>query len=198
MRTRVSIRLRRAGGNARKPPARLSELDDRSGVCPGLRDCSRELGDGAYLDASDGSRAAPSHITDKQPLNFEAVGLILRLFPNAVGRLHVRRDPIETGLSIVSAGVQQALDLCPSAGRHRVTAYRRHERLIAHWESAFPGRILTVRYEDFASDFAPGRASARSGLRPRRGSKQCLEFQQGAGADFDIQHRSSARARLSI
>src|SRR5688572_32539126 len=39
------------------------------------------------------------HLTDKHPLNFDAVGLIAQLFPDAA-IVHVRRDPIETGLSI--------------------------------------------------------------------------------------------------
>ena len=43
--------------------------------------------------------APVDHLTDKNPLNFEAVGLIARLFPNAV-IINMRRNPLETGLSV--------------------------------------------------------------------------------------------------
>ena len=115
------------------------------------------------------------HVTDKQPLNFEAVGLILRLFPHAVV-ICLRRDPIETGLSVYRQEFNK-----PWTFAHRLEdighAYRRHERLVAHWEKIFPDRILIVRYEDFASDFlqAAPRLVRACGLDWEQG---CLEFQR--------------------
>jgi hypothetical protein len=89
-------------------------------------------------------------LTDKQPLNFGAVGLIAQLFPDAV-ILHLRRDPLETLLSIWRQEFAKSW-----AFTHRLEDlghyYGEYARLMAHWEQAFPGRIVTLRYEDIASD----------------------------------------------
>ena len=104
----------------------------------------------AYL-AEVAAPAGKDHLTDKQPLNFYAVGLIARLFPDAV-ILHLRRDPLETLLSVWRqefsknwAFTHQLADLGHFFGEYA--------RLMAHWERAFPGRIVNIRYEEFAGDF---------------------------------------------
>lgn len=93
-----------------------------------------------------------SHVTDKHPLNFLAVGLILTLFPNAV-ILHARRDPLETGWSIFRQEFSKRWSFT-----HQLEDvghfYGEYVRLMSHWEQRFPGRILTVQYEDFAGRFA--------------------------------------------
>lgn len=89
-------------------------------------------------------------LTDKQPLNFSAVGLIAQLFPDAV-ILHLRRDPLETLLSVWRQEFAKSW-----AFTHRLEDlghfYGEYARLMAHWEQAYPGRIVTLRYEEIASD----------------------------------------------
>ena len=91
-------------------------------------------------------------LTDKQPLNFSAVGLIAQLFPDAV-ILHVRRDPLETLLSIWRQEFAKSW-----AFTHRLEDlghyYGEYARLMAHWERVLPGRLITLHYEDFAADLA--------------------------------------------
>ena len=91
-------------------------------------------------------------LTDKQPLNFHAVGLIARLFPDAV-ILHLRRDPLETLFSVWRQEFAKSW-----AFTHRLEDlghyYGEYARLMAHWERALPGRVITLQYEDFAGDFA--------------------------------------------
>jgi tetratricopeptide (TPR) repeat protein len=91
-------------------------------------------------------------LTDKQPLNFSAVGLIAQLFPDAV-ILHVRRDPLETLLSIWRQEFAKSW-----AFTHRLEDlghyYGEYARLMAHWERVLPGRLITLRYEDFAADLS--------------------------------------------
>lgn len=96
-------------------------------------------------------------ITDKQPLNFHAIGLILKLFPDAV-ILHLRRHPLETLWSIWRqefgkswAFTHQFEDLAHYYGEYL--------KLMTHWDRAFPGRIVTLRYEDIVSGF-PGSAKS--------------------------------------
>ncbi len=115
-----------------------------------------------------------AYFTDKHPLNFEAVGLIVRLFPDAPV-LWMRRDPLETGLSCYRQEFNKRWGFV-----HRLADighyYRLHERVMERWVERLPGRIIEVRYETFAADFeheAPLLVAA-AGLDwdPR-----CLDFQ---------------------
>jgi tetratricopeptide (TPR) repeat protein len=94
---------------------------------------------------------AKDHFTDKHPLNLAAVGLIARLFPDAKIVL-VRRDPVETCLSTWRQEFPKHWQFL-----HRLedlgAFYAEHSRLAAHWERVLPGRIVPIRYEEFAADF---------------------------------------------
>lgn len=87
-----------------------------------------------------------AHVIDKHPLNFQYLGLILLMFPNA-RVIHTVRHPLDTCLSCFfqnfTKGQDYTFDLKTLA--HFYNDYR---RLMEHWETVFPGRILTVRYED--------------------------------------------------
>ena len=89
-------------------------------------------------------------VTDKNPWNFDALGLILELFPHA-RVIHVRRDPVETGLSIYRNEFPKFVSFA-----HRLEDighyYGEYARLIAHWESILHGRFMTIRYEDVIAD----------------------------------------------
>jgi tetratricopeptide (TPR) repeat protein len=90
-------------------------------------------------------------VTDKNPWNFDAVGLILRLLPEA-RIVHVRRNPFDTGFSIYRNEFSKFMGFA-----HRLEDiahyYNEYERLMAHWERVAGGRITTIRYEDFVRDF---------------------------------------------
>jgi len=133
-----------------------------------------------------------AHVTDKQPRNFEAVGLIARMLPNAM-IVHVRRAPIETCLSIFRQEFNKnwtfAHDLTDIADY-----YRRYAHLVAHWERTLPGRFVTIQYEDFVADFA----SAGPQLMQACGlswEPQCLEFQSSPRA---IATFSTVQARSAV
>lgn len=118
--------------------------------------------------------AAADHSTDKHPLNFEAAGLITRLFPHAV-IVHVRRNPVETCLSLYRQEFNKLWTFAhrlADIGHH----YGHYARLVAHWERALPGRFVTIQYEDFVTSFeraAPELVQA-CGLA---WEPQCLQFQ---------------------
>lgn len=91
------------------------------------------------------------HITDKNPFNFEAAGLIVQLFPRA-HIVHVRRNPIETGLSIYRNLFPKFVSFAnrlEDIGHY----YGEYARLVKHWERVLGGRFTTVQYEDFVGDF---------------------------------------------
>lgn len=132
----------------------------------------------AYLRELPDLRGA-DHFTDKNPLNFEAVGLIARLFPQAA-IIHVRRNPVETGLSIY----RQEFGKPWSFARRLQDIghfYGLQARLMHHWDRRLPGRIVTVQYEDFAADLERGARQLLEavGLPWEPG---CLEFQRAGRA----------------
>jgi tetratricopeptide (TPR) repeat protein len=102
------------------------------------------------------SQLAPGperHVIDKLPHNFEHIGLIKLVFPNAA-ILHVRRDPRDIAISnyitdyaAKFGGMGFAYDL-GWIGEQLVD----HERLMGHWHRLFPGQIFEVAYEDLVDN----------------------------------------------
>jgi tetratricopeptide (TPR) repeat protein len=93
------------------------------------------------------------HVVDKLPHNFENIGLIKLLFPNA-RIISVRRDPRDIAISnyftdyaAKHGGMGFAYDL-----RWIGEQLADHNLLMHHWNQLFPGEILEVRYEDVVSD----------------------------------------------
>jgi hypothetical protein len=114
------------------------------------------------------------HFTDKHPLNFEAVGLIARMFPEAA-IVWMRRDPVETCVSVYRQEFNKRWGFVHRLGDigHY---YALHERVMATWIERLPGRITEVRYETFAADIAR-EAPALIGAVGLEWDPRCLEFQ---------------------
>jgi len=95
--------------------------------------------------------ASARHITDKMPANFNYVGLIHLMLPNAK-IVHVRRNPVDTCLSaftrLFNRSQHQSYDLA-ELGRY----YRNYARLMDHWRAVLPaGAFYEVQYEDLVAD----------------------------------------------
>lgn len=149
---------------------------DGAGQVPGADTC-REWSAAYFRDLP--SLRGADHVTDKHPLNFEAVALIARLFPDAV-IINVCRDPVETCLSIYCQEFNKHW-----AFAHRLAAighyYGHYARLVAHWKRTLPDRFVTIQYEDFVENFeraAPALVQA-CGLA---WEPQCLHFQSTSRA----------------
>jgi len=90
--------------------------------------------------------------TDKLPLNFFHIGIIHLLFPKA-SIIYCHRSPVATCFSCYQNNI-----LMPADGSftHDLTDlgrfYKLHERLMRHWQSALPGRILQVEYENMVEN----------------------------------------------
>jgi tetratricopeptide (TPR) repeat protein len=91
-------------------------------------------------------------VTDKNPWNFDALGVILELFPEA-RVVHVRRDPVETGLSIYRNEFPKFASFANRL-EHIGHYYGEYARLMSHWQDVLRNRFVTVRYEDVVADFA--------------------------------------------
>ncbi|MDH4261115.1 MAG: sulfotransferase, partial [Gammaproteobacteria bacterium] len=90
-------------------------------------------------------------MTDKNPWNFDALGLILGLFPDA-RIVHIRRNPVETGFSIFR---HEFSKLIRFANRLEDIGhfYGEYARVMAHWERVAADRFVTIQYEDFVRQF---------------------------------------------
>ncbi|MFD1987795.1 tetratricopeptide repeat-containing sulfotransferase family protein [Mesorhizobium newzealandense] len=89
-------------------------------------------------------------IVDKLPHNFELIGLIRVLFPNA-RIIHCRRDAVDNCLSCYFLNFNE--DNVYNADLHTLGLYyREYDRLMRHWDRVFPGQILRNRYEDMVAD----------------------------------------------
>jgi tetratricopeptide (TPR) repeat protein len=110
----------------------------------------RQLGQ-EYLDRVWKLAPDARYITDKMLGNYQYLGLIHLMLPNAK-IVHSMRDPIDTCFSCYATRFtfenEYSYDL-GTMGRH----YLRYEKLMQHWQNALPaGRILDVRYEDVVAD----------------------------------------------
>ena len=92
-------------------------------------------------------------IVDKTPFQFFHLGLIRRLFPNAV-IVHCRREPLDTGLSCY---MQNFVDDYPwSCDLGHIGAYvAAYQRLMAHWRKILGKAMVEVDYELLVSEPEP-------------------------------------------
>lgn len=131
-------------------------------------------------------------VADKQPSNVFSVGLAARLFP-AARFIHIRRNPVETGLSIHRRHFTQAwpftTDLVDVAHY-----YAEHLRIAEHWATAFADRFAFVQYEDLVGSFEPEmrRLIAFCGLE---WNAACLSFEE---QDRAVMTFSAAQVREGL
>lgn len=89
-------------------------------------------------------------VTEKTPGNFQLLGFIRRLFPNAKV-VHCRRDPMDLCFAnlheLFADSVNHSYAL-PDISHH----YAHYRSLMTHWHDLFPGFILDVDYEDLVTD----------------------------------------------
>jgi tetratricopeptide (TPR) repeat protein len=133
-----------------------------------------------YLARMAGFVPGGQRFTDKLPANYFFVGLIHLALPNAK-IVHVRRNPVDTCLSIFSIDFTDApmfaYDL-GELGRY----YRAYEQLMAHWRQILPqGVMLDVQYEDVVDDIE-GQARRMVSFCGLPWDDSCLAFQSEGGA----------------
>lgn len=108
-----------------------------------------ELGQ-AYLDRVSGRRGTAAFFIDKAPANFLYIGLIATALPHA-RIVHLRRDPMDNAYSLYKALFRMGYPYSYDFGD--LAAYMRaKDRLMAHWQTVLPGRIIELRYEDIVAD----------------------------------------------
>lgn len=105
----------------------------------------------AYLEGIPQGLPHQTRFTDKRLENFEFIGLIASILPNATF-VRVRRDPRDAGFSCYAmrfAGGQAWAYSLKEIGEFQHI----FEEMMAHWKAVLPpGRILEVDYEDLVAD----------------------------------------------
>jgi tetratricopeptide (TPR) repeat protein len=103
-----------------------------------------------YVSALPNDHQKFRYVTDKAPMNFERIGLIRLLFPQA-RFFYCIRHPLDTILSCFmqnfQAGMKFAVDL-----EHISRVYIAHAQLMKHWMKLLPGQIHIVNYEQYIAN----------------------------------------------
>jgi tetratricopeptide (TPR) repeat protein len=87
---------------------------------------------------------------DRNPSNFASVAYIAKALPNA-RILHLAAPPMDTCFAAMSSWTDPE---APWSHDQAETAdyYRSYRRLMAHWRSQFPDRVLDVRQDELLAD----------------------------------------------
>lgn len=121
--------------------------------------------------------------TDKMPVNFLYLGYIRALFP-AAPVIHIRRDPVDTCLSIYFRNFPKAYpyatDLA-ALGQY----YRLYVDHMEYWRKHLPGGILDVSYEALVSE-PEARAKEVIAHLDLNWDPACLKFQERRNKAFTM------------
>lgn len=132
---REAVRLRIESGY----PLNAASADELENIAAGYLDYLSRLGGGAL------------RITDKMPTNFRNLGLIAQLFPNA-RIIHTRRDPMDTCFSCFMQNFQGTGNAFIYDLDWLAHYYELYLKLMEHWRSVLPVRLLEVDYEALVAD----------------------------------------------
>ena len=139
---------------------KLNAWEMKLGTQRGYPECIDDLGQNEsrrfaekHLEELQSYAPDALRIVDKLPHNFEHIGLIKLLFPNAK-ILHLKREPRDVAMSnyfvdyaAKFGGMGFAYDLA-WIGEQLVD----HQRLMNHWHKVFPGQIFEVDYDLLVED----------------------------------------------
>jgi hypothetical protein len=104
----------------------------------------------AYLDDTAMYRGDKPFFIDKLPTNFDKVGLIHQILPQAIV-IDARRHPLDCGFSCYKqhfAGGHLFSYSLENIGHY----YNVYLRLMDYWDAVLPGKVLCVLYESIVSD----------------------------------------------
>lgn len=147
----------------------------------------------AYLEQAQRHRRsnAPRFI-DKMPNNFPSIGLLSLILPNAK-IIDARRHPLDACLScyrqLFAKGQAFTYDLT-EIGEY----YLQYQRMMDHWASVLPGRVLTVQYEEVVADL-PAQTRRLLEFCGLEWEEACLTFYK---SDRPVRTPSSEQVRQPI
>lgn len=103
-----------------------------------------------YLNALKRHARNKPFVIDKLPANFQSIGLIYKLFPNAKV-IHIKRHPAAVAFSVFrNCFAENEPYFCS------LTQFKQYQQyyldLMSHWHRAMPGFILDISYEQLIDD----------------------------------------------
>ena len=107
-----------------------------------------------YLDQVRVESRQASVVIDKFLANYESLGLIELLLPNA-RIIDCRRDALDTCWSCYAQTLMTRYHAYASDLEHLGLVYREYERLMDHWAQVISLPMLTIRYEELVVDQEP-------------------------------------------
>jgi tetratricopeptide (TPR) repeat protein len=116
---------------------------------------------GRYLSLLKFLAPGAKRVVDKTPYNFVALGLIALLFPNA-RIVHCMRNPADNFISAYQ-NLMHPSHSYSYAPEDYARNYKEYLRLMRHWQSLMPERIMTLRYEELVAS-------------PEEKTRQLLDF----------------------
>tara|TARA_R110002096_G_scaffold436096_2_gene667514 strand:+ start:107153 stop:109219 length:2067 start_codon:yes stop_codon:yes gene_type:complete len=103
-----------------------------------------------YLDQTAVYRKNKPYFIDKLPPNFERIGLIHKILPQAI-IIDARRHPFDCGYSAYkqhfAGGHEYSYNL-----RNIGNYYNGYLKFMDHWNDVLPDKVLTVQYENMVRD----------------------------------------------
>ncbi|MEM7229068.1 MAG: sulfotransferase [Planctomycetota bacterium] len=115
-----------------------------------------------YLQALKKYGRSAHRVVDKHLGNYQHLGIISLLFPNA-RIIHTRRHPIDTGLSCFKHPLLPFVHPWSTKLEWIGSQYAQYDRLMQHWESVIDHPILHVDYEALVQE-------------PERVTREIIEF----------------------
>ncbi len=133
------------------------------------------------------------YFIDKYPLNFLAVGPILKAFPNAKV-INLTRNPMDTCFSNYKLLFRLGSALHSYDLNTMADYYARYRKMMAHWHELMPGMILDVSYESLVQE--PETTTRRvTDFLGLDWQQDCLDFYK---RDSAVATASSAQVRNPI
>lgn len=136
----------------------------------------------SYINSTRPRTGATPYFIDKNPNNFVNIGAIVAALPNAK-IVHMERNPMDTCYAMFKQPFENAYEF--SYDQAELAKYfAAYRKLMAHWNTVLPGRVIRLRYEDLVND-SEG---------TMRGLLQRLELQW---EDACMDHRANEAASMT-
>ena len=145
-----------------------------------------------YIERTRRHRGDRPFFTDKNPNNFEHVGFLQMILPNAK-IINARRHPLDSCYGsykqLFAKGQPFTYDLV-EIGEY----YLQYQRIMDHWHDVLPGKVLDVQYEDVVADLE-GQVSRILEYCELEWQASCLKFHETSRA---VKTASSEQVRRPI
>ncbi|WP_448549663.1 tetratricopeptide repeat-containing sulfotransferase family protein [Thalassotalea fusca] len=107
----------------------------------------------SYLHETEMFRTNKRYFIDKLPANFKHIGLLHKLFPQAI-ILDIRRDAVACGFSNYKQDYPHGHEFSYQL-QDFVDYYQFYLNLMNHWQAILPGRVYTLSYSNLIANTEP-------------------------------------------